>query len=336
MSVRVAVVGATGLVGQELLGALSEAAQEGELDLAPPLVLATGRAAGETFPWIEEDEELVLEPFSAENAREARFALVAVAPEAAGGVVETLRKLGVTSVDVSRAHRETSPLYFDRRPPPLAGATVVALPSVEALLVGRVVEAVRGLGPVRVGGTLLRPASAAGQAGVGDLAEAAGRLLNGQEPEAPALGHRLAFNLVPQAGAFEGAHAQAELDLEAEVRRLVGEPALQVWSTVGYAPWFHGHFAALELQFGAAVTEGAVRAALEGGPGVKLLDDTAQAVYPMPSLATGDSAVLVGRVRGDRADATRVHLVAAVDGLRATAVLAVEALGALVRAGRTH
>lgn len=336
MPVRIALAGATGLVGQEILNVLAEVAREGTVEIAPPILFATARAAGETLPWIEEDEELVVEPFSAETARGVQFAITAVPAAASATLAPEMRKLGIPTVDLSRQHRATAPLYIDARPTSLQGATVVALPSPEAALTVRLIEALRELQPIRVGGTYLRPASAAGQAGVGDLAEATGRLLNGQEPEAPALGHRLAFNVVPQAGAFTGADAEAELDLSDEVRKLCGDAAPAISSTVAFAPWFHGHFASLELQFARPVKADAVRAALEKASRVKVIDDPAAAVYPMPLLATGDDAVQVGRLRVDAADPTRLRLVAAMDGVRSTAVLAVDALLALVRSAQSH
>lgn len=336
MSIRVGVVGATGLLGQELVAALAEAAREERLELEPPVLLATSRAEGETVAWLEEDEELVIEPFSAEAIRGLQFAIVAVPAAEVAKVTDVLRKQGVRFVDASRTHRAAAPLFFEAKPVPVVGQAVVALPSPEALLLARVLAALSGLEPVRASATVLRPASAAGQAGVGDLAESTGRLLNGQEPETPVLGHRLAFNVVPQAGPFEGPDAEGERDLEAETRRLLGRAQLPVVSTIAWGPWFHGHFAALELEFAGPVSVDAARGAFERAGLVKLVDRPEEAVYPMPLLATGDEGVLVGRLRGDRADPRRLALVAAIDGLRATAVLAVEAVAAMAGAQDVH
>ncbi len=335
MSVRTAIIGATGALGQELFAALAEVAREGELDLEPPVLCTTGRTAGEPFAWLEEDEEVAVEPFGPAALRGCSYALVAVPAAAAAGVVATLQQLGMATVDASRAHRQTAPLFFDHRPPPLAGVGLVALPSPEALMLARVVAALDDLDPLRLSATVLRAASAAGQAGVSELAEATGLLLNGQEPPTPKLGHRLAFNLVPQAGAFDGAHAQAERDLALELPALCGRP-LAVASTIAYGPWFYGHFATVSLSFGRPTTAEAVRERLEAAGHVKVLDNPAEAVYPMPSLATGDDAVLVGRVRADPSDPNGVQLVVVMDAVRATAALAVEALQALVRAREAH
>ncbi len=329
MPLQTAIVGATGVLGQELLAALAELARDGEADLAPPVLCATGESAGETFPWLE-DEELAVEPFSTAAVRGAAAALVAVPPAAAPGIVQKLRELGVAAVDASRAHRQTAPLFFDTRPPSLAGAPLVATPSAEAHLLARPLAALLEWEPSSVHATVLRPASAAGEAGVSELAQATGLLLNGEEPPAPRLGHRLAFNLVPQAGAFEGPDAEAERDLAWELPRLVGRE-LAVASTVLFGPWFYGHLATATVGFSREATADRVRERLESAPQVKVLDDPSEAVYPMPSLATGDGAVLVGRVRADPSREHGVQMVLAMDAVRATAVLAVKALLALAR-----
>lgn len=335
MSVRTAIVGATGALGQEILAALAEVARDGELELEPPVLLATSRTAGEAFPWLDEDEDLALEPFAAEAVRGLAYALVAVPAAAAGSIVKTLRLQGLAVIDASRAHRGEAPLFFDVRPPVLVGQQLVSLPSPEALLVARVLHALADLEPSWVRATILRPASAAGQAGVTELGEGTGRLLNGQEPETQTLPHRLAFNLVPQAGPFDGADTEAETDLAREVALLVGRP-VRIASTVGFAPWFYGHFATLSVGLCRPASAEAVRERLEHATRVKVLDNPAEGIYPMPSLATGDDAVLVGRVRADPVEPGAVQLVAAMDGLRATAALAVEALQALVRSREAH
>ncbi len=335
MSLRIGLVGAAGALGQELLASLAELAREEELTLAPPALLGSARTAGETFGWLEEDDELVVEAFSAESARGLAYALVAVPEAAAAEVCAVLRRQGVAVIDASRAHRATAPLFFDARPTAVGAAPLVSLPSAEALLVARITHALEPLGAAWIRGDLLVPASAAGQAGVAELADSTGRLLNGQEPETPRLPHRLAFNLVPQFGPFTGADTRAELDVAAELPQLLGR-AMPAALTVGLGPWFYGHFASLTVGLGRAASVEEVRKALERAPGLKLLDDPAEHIYPMPSLATGDDAVHVGRLRPDPIDPHAVRLVAAMDGVRATAALAASALTAFVRSREAH
>jgi aspartate-semialdehyde dehydrogenase len=330
---RIGVIGATGTLGREVVAALAEAATEGGPSVEPPLLFATARSIEEEIAWVGE-EELEVEEFTAELARGLDGVVVCTPEKAAKGLVDELRRRGVPAVDASRAQRASAPLAFVS--PPAVGTPVVALPGPEALLVGRLVAPLLGLNPKWVRAQLWRPSSAVGQAGIRELAESSAKLLNGQEPETPREGHRLAFNLVPQAGGFTGDACEAELDLAAELPRLLGR-TLPLAATVGLGPWFYGYFGTVSVGFGAPGTSpDVVREALRKGDDVKVLDDPSQSVYPMPSLATGDEAVLAGRVRADPIEPGAVQLVASMDGVRSAAVLAVRTVRALAGAGAAH
>lgn len=330
---KVAIIGATGALGQELVGALGEAAGEA-LELAPPLLFASKRSVGEVFPWLEE-EELVVEEYGPDELRGLDAALVAVPEAEAAKIVPRLRELGVLAIDASRAHRRSAPLFFADGVTSVAGASVVALPSAEALAVARILVPLAEHGPAWVRATVLRSASGAGKAGITELAESTGKLLNGQEPEVPLLGHRVAFNLIPQAGPFSEGTAEGEADFADELPRLVGD-GLRAAATTAWAPWFYGHFLTLTIGFRKAPSLDVLRAALSGAPGVKVVDTPAEAIYPMPALATGDEAVLVGRLRADPLEPQAISCVLAVDNVRITAVQAIAALGSALRARRAH
>ena len=237
----------------------------------------------------------------------------------------------------SSASRATAPLFFDEatKPVNLAGAPLVALPSPESLAIARVLVALAPFEPRGVRATVLKAASGGGQAGVNNLAEGTGRLLNGQEPGNPLHGHRLAFNLIPQAGAFVGADTQSELNLASNLPKLLGHP-IATTATVGWGPWFFGDFFSLSLQLASPVDAESIRGRLSDRPHLKVVDEVASLIYPMPSLATGDDAVLVGRLRPDPLDRQGFQLVAVMDGARASAAHAVEAFWAVTRARRAH
>lgn len=330
---RIAVVGATGALGKEVLTVLAEEANAPEWGgLEPPVLLATKESAGQTFPWVDEDE-VEVEAFSAEALRGTELAILATPEASSRDAAAVLRAQGAGVVDASRAHRQQSPPWLAGRP--LAGVQVVSLPSAEGLMLARALVGLTSLRPQWIRATVLKAASGAGEAGVSDLAESTAKLLSGQEPEAPRLAHRLAFNVVPQAGAFTESDGADETALSVELPALVGH-ALEAAVTVGYGPWFYGHFADVTVGLSAPAQVEAVRDALRQAPGVKLVDDPAQGVYPMPSLATGDEDVLVGRVRPDPIDPQAVRFIVACDNVRASAVHAVSALKALAKLRRAH
>ena len=335
---KVGIIGATGVLGREIVSAFSDSGdiRDEFLGNDPPLLLSSGQSAGETFQWLD-DEELVVEVYSPDVVRGLDVALLAVPAPAVPAIAARLRELGITAVDASRTYRATAPLFFDEAPRPanLTGAPLVALPSAESLALARILVALEAFEPLSVRATILKAASGAGQAGVTDLAEGTGRLLNGQEPENPVHGHRLAFNLIPQAGAFVGADAEAELELARDLTKLLGRPIGSA-ATVAWAPWFFGDFLSITLRFSALVDLASVRGRLSDRAHLKLVDDPASTVYPMPALATGDDAVLVGRLRADPLDSHAIQLVAVMDGARASAAHAVEAFCAVSRARHAH
>lgn len=332
---RIAVIGATGALGREIVAALAESAGELELESTPPVLLATPRSAGETFPWLE-DEDLAVEETSEENLRGTEVAVVAVPPAEATAVLATLRSMGIAAADATPASRSTAPLFLDSAPPQGLGALpVLALPGAEALQLARILLALRPLGPKSVRTAVFRAASGAGHSGVSELAESTGKLLNGQEPEAPRFPHRLAFNAIPQVGAFQGASTEAEAQLSSELSRLVGAE-LRVGATVAWAPWFYAHLQVGSVALASRPDLERARELLRAAPGLKLVDDPAEGVYPMPSLATGDDAVLVGRLREDGADENAIAFVSAMDNVRACAQHSVAALAAVARARAAH
>lgn len=335
---RIAVIGATGVVGQEIVAELQSLAQSDASPFEIPDLFASGQSAGEVVPWVE-DEELVVEKYDGEAVRGVEAAIVAVPAEASPAIVTRLRQLGATVIDLSRAHRDQAPLYFDGALTPagasLSSQTLIALPSPEALMLARIVKPLSMLNPQWARVTLMRAASGAGQVGVKELAESTASLLNGQEPENPILGHRLAFNAIPQAGAFSGESTAIELDLQREAQALVGG-SFGVACTAVWAPWFFSHCEVISLRLAGAVRLDEVRELLRKAPNVKLVDDPSQQIYPMPSLSTGDDAVLVGRLRLDPLDNQVVQLFATMDNARASAAHAVDALQNVARAKGAH
>jgi aspartate-semialdehyde dehydrogenase len=336
--VRIAVIGATGVVGQEIVSELQQLAQSDDAPFDLPELFASAASAGEAVPWVE-DEELVVEKYEADAVRGVEAAIVAVPAEASGVIVTRLRQVGATAIDLSRTHRDQAPLYFDGALAPagasLGSSTLITLPSAEALQLARVVKALQSLGPKWARVTVLRAASGAGQAGVKELAESTGRLLNGQEPENPMLGHRLAFNAIPQVGAFSGATSVAEADLQREAQLLIGA-GFGVACTEVWTPWFFGHAQVVSLAFASPVKIEEVRSLLSAAPNVKVIDDPEQQIFPMPSLTTGDEAVLVGRIRPDPLENHVIQFFSTMDNARASAAHAVKALQDVARAKGAH
>lgn len=308
----IAVVGATGVVGKQIIQALLLKDHPADHVRA----FASERGAGEEADY--GDDTLTIEKYSEESLRGVQVAILAVPPEVAKPIAETAQKLGVWAIDLSGAHRldEKVPLVvpgvndgvLDR---PFTGR-VVALAHAVTQAFTRALEPLRaafGLHFADV--TVLGGAAMFGAPGVAHLSKQTAELMNGKDPDNELFPHRLAFNVIPSVGPVENGLSLQERVLLVEAARVWGGekmPALTATSIL--VPTYHGITLILSAHLGRRVDAEGVRATLKADSGLKLLDDPAENIYPMPMLTTDDATIHVGRVR---ALGERVQLVAATD-----------------------
>lgn len=328
-----AVVGATGLAGRAVLDALPDAG----LELRALKLLGSQRSAG-TRVEVGEDE-LAVEPLREGALRGCDVAIFCAPADAARAWAPRARADGCAVVDLSPAFRgdpavplvlsEVNAAALDG----LGPAGLVALPggAAAALAVALApLHAAAGLERLVV--TTLQPVSGAGHRALQQLEREASDLMNGREPEAAgAVPHRIAFNVVPQVGAF-GADGRTdeEAGLVADARRLLAAPGLPLSVTALRAPVFYGQVTAVCATTARELSAEDARALLRRAPGVKLVDAPAEAIYPMPMLAVNDEAVLVGRVRDASAE-RGLELLVSSDDLRQRAAGALRIAARLPR-----
>ncbi len=336
---EVAVVGATGVVGRELVGALA-------LTGHPPervRLLASERSAGEELPFAE--EMLEVEVAAPAALRGARLVFLATPADVSRTLAATGQAAGALVIDTSRAFVSDlqTPVVF----PGLPGGGLGRVPGARRFRIpGPVTQVLLScLEPLRLAVGLrevhcaaLLSASGAGRQGVAELEQQTAGLLSGRELEATHFPHRLGFNLVPQVGPFsEGSGATLEeLAWRAEAGLLWGRAAPPIDGTAVWVPAFYGVLVVLQVRLGRAATPAEIRALLERAPRLKLLDTPAERVYPMPMLVTADPAVHVGRLRSFAGNPEVVELVAAIDNAGATARLALEAAQLVAEASVTN
>jgi aspartate-semialdehyde dehydrogenase len=315
---NVAVLGATGAVGRALVQAL----EEGDLPLGSVRLLASERGAGTELEFRGEPKRV--EPLKAGALQGRDLAFFAASAAVSRAWADQARAAGCTVVDLTPAFRadpEVPLVLPEVNPEAVAGFSrrgIVAVPGPSAAQLALALAPLhRAAGVERVAVTALEAVSGAGQKGVEELEAEMRAMLAFQEPPAPtALPHRIAFNVVPQAGAFgEGGATEEELAIVAETRRLLGS-SLRVVATVVRVPVFYGHSQAVSLRTRRKLAAAEARELLRSAPGVKLLDGPTEGVYPMPMLAVNDDAALVGRVRDDPSQENGLELFVTADNLR--------------------
>lgn len=312
---NVAVVGATGLLGKELLQGLFDR----KVPAQRVVVLASERSRGSEVDY--GDETLEVEALGAGSFRNVSVAFFATPPEVTSRFGKAARQAGAKVVDSSGAFLENE-------------EATVFLPGVNDGALGRggevglvccagvlasglcpLLEPLWASGIEEVVGTALLPASRAGLGGVAELERQTRALFGGQETEPGRFSHRLGFNVIPGVGPFVGPDSGEEAALTRELAGLWrGRPEHpRVRVTALWAPLFFGVVLSLSLRLGRATSLGELGSTLSGSRRLKVLDDPKGKVFPMPMLVTGDPAVHVGRIRAG--EGGWVHLVAAWDNI---------------------
>ncbi|MFT3842009.1 MAG: Asd/ArgC dimerization domain-containing protein [Myxococcaceae bacterium] len=327
MTNKLAIVGATGLIGGQILDALSQDDFPGE-DLS---FFAGESSAGEEVEYDGSDFKVTRATPEALNG--AKVVVLAAPADAARTLGPAAAANGAWVIDVSGAFRDdpkvplVSPGVNDAV---LAGlpSKMIAIASAPAQVVSAALEPLRQtFGLTEADVSLFLGASSAGNPGLKVLEQQTASLLNSRDPEISLFPHRLAFNLVPAVGAYERGRFASERALETECNRILG-PSITFSALAVQAPIFHGLFAIIRARIERETSEVAAREVLKAGSGLKLLDAPNENVYPMPMLAAADEAVHVGRLR---AAGKNLTLVAAADGALRTARLAVTLAKALAR-----
>ena len=321
--VTVAVVGATGAVGREMLAMLDAR----EFPVKRLRVMASSRSAGERLVW--RGEEVVVE-----DVNRAELGGIDVALFSAGGSVSLelapkFAAAGAIVIDNSSAWRMDPDV-----PLVVPEVNAHALKSIPKGIVANpncsTIQMVVALKPLHDAATLARvvvstyqSASGAGQRGMEELsADIAAYYDDGPEPERVKFAYPLAFEVIPQIDSFDpNGYTREELKMVHETRKIMELPELEVSATCVRVPVMRGHSEAVTIDLASPLSAQEARELLASAPGVKLYDDPSQKLYPLARLAEATDPVWVGRVRADVARPRTLHLWVVADNLLKGAAL---------------
>jgi aspartate-semialdehyde dehydrogenase len=331
MGLKVAVVGATGAVGTEMLRIL-ESREFPVDDLVP---LASSRSEGRTISFRGRD--VTVQELSLEALRGVDLSLSAAGASVARGFVREAAAAGTVCIDKSSAFRMEPdvPLVVPEvNPEALEGSPrIIAVPNcttIVAMMTLAPLHRAAGLRSVVL--SSYQAVSGAGRDGTRELADQIEKLHDQVEelghPDVDALptgdvfGKTMAFNVLPKIDAFaEDGSTGEEVKTVQESRKILGIPDLDVAATCVRVPVPVGHSVSLLARFSRAITPEEARALLRDAPGVELRDDPANGVYPSPLEAAGRDDVLVGRIRRAPGHDDSLLLFACGDNLRKGAAL---------------
>ena len=317
----VAVAGATGAVGVEMLKVLAQRA----FPASQVRALASSRSAGKRVPFA--DGELVVEEMTEASFEGVDIALFSAGAEVSKRFREAVTSAGAVMIDNSSAFRmeDGVPLVVPEVNPGDAAlhSGVIANPNCSTIQMVVALAPLTALAPIRrIVVSTYQAASGAGQAAMDELYEQSGDFLAGREFEAQQFAHRIAFNCIPQIDVFmEDGATKEEWKMVVETRKIMHLPNVAVSATCVRVPVLRCHSESVNVEFGGPVSVEAARAALSEARGIVVMDDPTSQLYPMPGLLEGTDATYVGRLRRDPGVASGLAFWVVADQLRKGAAL---------------
>ncbi len=317
----VAVLGATGAVGQEMIHLL----EERNFPVGKLVPLASARSAGKTLKFRGEDVKIEL---ACDEAFEGiDIVLGAAENDIAEKFAPAIVKAGCVFVDNSSAFRLNPdvPLVVPEVNPEDAKKHkgIISNPNCSTIITITAVNALNSIAPIKAMTTSTYQAvSGAGAAGPVELMNEVEALSKGETYEPKVFSHQIAYNLIPQIGGaqFEG-YTSEEMKMQNEGRKIMHLPELKVSCTCVRVPVIRSHSISVSLHFDTPVSVEQAREVLAKAPGVKLVDDLANKQYPMPLETSGQDLVFVGRIRPDLTDDNGLCLWCCGDQVRKGAAL---------------
>ena len=298
----VAVLGATGAVGQEMMKILAER----NFPVGKLIPLASARSAGKTMKFRGEDVTI-------QEARDEAFqgvdiVLGAAENDIAQRFAPAIVKAGAVFVDNSSAFRldPNVPLIVPEINPEDVKNHhgIISNPNCSTIITVTAVNALNAISPIKaMTASTYQAVSGAGAGGPIELMNEVEALREGKTYEPKVFSHQIAYNLIPQIGGeqFEG-YTSEEMKMQNEGRKIMHLPELKVSCTCVRVPVVRSHSISVSLHFDKHVSVEQARAAIAKAPGCKLVDDLARKQYPMPLDTSDQDLVFVGRIRPDLTD----------------------------------
>jgi len=295
---RIAVVGATGAVGQTTLKIL----EQRHFPIRELRAYASERSTGKSVRFA--GESITVRRLDADSFKGIDIALFSAGAPQSREFAPLAVKAGAIVVDKSSAFRMDSdvPLVV----PEINAAAarkhkgIVACPNCTTIVTVMPLKPLHDLGRLRrVVATSFQAVSGAGVNGVAELREQTMAWSRGEAIKAKFFPHQIAFNLIPAGEFAEGGYTGEEIKLINEIRKILDEPELRISPTTVRVPVFTAHSISVNAETERKIAATDAREALAHFPGIRLFDDPAHNRYPMPLIAEGQDDCLVGRIRED-------------------------------------
>ncbi|MCA1743330.1 MAG: aspartate-semialdehyde dehydrogenase [Desulfonatronovibrio sp.] len=317
----VAVVGATGAVGREMLKTLEQRNFPAEKVIA----LASSRSAGSKLEF--KGQELTVQELKEDSFKGINIAIFSAGGETSEKFAPVAVKSGCVVVDNSNAWRmdENVPLIVPEvNPQDLEKHKgIIANPNCSTIQMVVVLKPLHDAGKIRrVIVSTYQAVSGSGQKAVQELEKQVKDLFSMKEVEPEVYPYQIAFNCLPHIDAFlDNDYTKEEMKMVNETRKIMGDENIKITATTVRVPVFYGHSESLNIETENKITPQEARAILSQAPGIKVLDNPAEKIYPMPIFAAGEDDTFVGRIRTDETIENGLNMWVVADNIRKGAAL---------------
>ncbi len=315
---NVAVAGATGAVGNQMITCLEEM----DFPVKSLKLLATAKSAGRKL--LFKGQEVVVEELTETAFKGVDMAIFS----AGGGTSERFAPLaagdGCVVVDNSSAWRMDPdvPLVVPEvNPHAVAGYTkkgIIANPNCSTIqMIVALAPLHRKFGIQRIVVSTYQAVSGTGKKAVDELRDQTRAVLDGQEPSNRVYPHRIAFNCLPHIDAFlESGYTKEEMKMVNETRKILEDDSIRITATTVRVPVFYGHSESVNVETRDPIPPQDVRRLLDSAPGVTVVDNPSENRYPLAVDAAGKDDTFVGRIRADESVANGINMWVVSDNIR--------------------
>jgi aspartate-semialdehyde dehydrogenase len=320
---NVAVVGATGAVGEAMLSVLAER----HFPVGELVALASTKSAGKTVKF--GDREILVRDLATFDPKGIDIALFSAGGSISKEFAPKFAAAGAVVIDNSSAFRyeadvplvvsEVNPEAIAQRP-----RGIIANPNCSTMqMLVALAPIHRAVGIERINVATYQSVSGTGQKGIDELGRQHAALADSDEAKAEVYPVQIAFNVIPQGGDFlDNGYTTEEMKLVWETRKILGDDSIRVNATVVRVPVFYGHSEAVAIETRGKISAAQARALLEKAPGVVVVDEPRDGGYPTPvTHAAGTDPVYVGRIREDISHPRGLNLWVVADNIRKGAAL---------------
>jgi aspartate-semialdehyde dehydrogenase len=320
-SYRVAILGATGAVGTELLDLL----EQRRFPVSDLRLLASPRSAGQRLQF--KGESIPVEVVDDRSFAGVDLVLASAGASTSRVWAPKAVEAGAVVVDNSSAFRmdPAIPLIVPEVNPEAAATHqgIIANPNCTTILMAVAVFPLHQVQPIkRIVAATYQSASGAGARAMEEVKIQSQAILQGQSPQTEIFPYPLAFNLFPHNSKLnEQGYCEEEMKMVNETRKIFGAPDLRITATCVRVPVLRAHSEAINLEFERPFSVEQARQILSQAPGVKLVEDWSANYFPMPIEASGKDEVLVGRIRQDISHPAALDLWLCGDQIRKGAAL---------------